>query len=181
MVQVEALRPVAEAFKAMAAETAPRLVFVSTSDEKQTEEFLKDFPADTPFPGELILDVKSASHKVFQLNSGIWSSIVSPIASSVGTFGLKGIWAGIQLGMRNRKLAGNSWMHGGTFVISHDAKLLFSHVDKHPTDWADISQVLDVLHVKLGEDIDRVKALQRWEKMQKRAENLKCTNGQCGT
>ena len=135
-----------------------RVIFVSSSEPWQTEEFLSK--SVVQFPGELFSDPTLKIHKLFQLKRGVWQSLVTPLWPGFKQYGIMGIIEGIRLGMEFSNLVGDSWQQGGVFVISPDGTIVYSYSEDYPGDWDAMNQALTACGVDLN--IDYHTAIENW-------------------
>lgn len=135
-----------------------RLVFFSSSEPWQTEEFLSK--SVVKFPGELFSDPTLKIHKAFQLKRGIGQSLVTPLWPGFKQYGLMGIIEGIRLGMEFSHLVGDSWQQGGAFVISPNSKVMYGYSEDYPGDWKAMGEALDACGVSLTADYQT--AIKKW-------------------
>lgn len=151
MAALEPLRPALAASKV-------RIIFMSSSEPWQTEEFLSK--SVVQFPGELFSDPTLKIHQAFQLKRGKWQSLVTPLWPGFKRYGLMGIIEGIRLGMEFSHLVGDSWQQGGTFVISSDSTIMYGHSEDYPGDWNAMDKALDACGVDLN--VDYHAAIKKW-------------------
>lgn len=146
-----------------------RVIFMSSSEPWQTEEFISK--SVVQFPGELFSDPTLKIHKAFQLKRGVWQSLVTPLWPGFKQYGLRGIIEGFRLGMEFSHLVGDSWQQGGTFVISIDSKIVYGHSEDYPGDWNAMDKALEACGVDLS--IDYHTAIRKWLTLRGNRRSLK--------
>ena len=152
--QMAALEPLQHVLAA----SKVRVIFLSSSEPWQTEEFLSK--SVVQFPGELFSDPTLKIHKAFQLKRGVWKSLVTPLWPGFRRYGVMGIIEGIRLGMEFSNLVGDSWQQGGTFVISWDSKIMYGHTEEYPGDWDAMDKALNACGIDIN--IDYHMAIEKW-------------------
>jgi len=136
-----------------------RLIFISSSTNEQTKEFITS--ATVKVPGELFGDPAVGTHKLFALKSGIFRSIFMPLWSGMKKYGFKGIVEGFRLGYETSHLAGASWQQGGVVLLDNDGKIVYQHTEEHPADWPDLKPVFQRIGVP-DATVDYSTAVKTW-------------------
>lgn len=139
------------------AENGVRLVFIGNSSPDQKKEFLSAVQVHD----DMYSDPQLGLYTLFDLKRGRFRSLVMPIISGVRNYGFKGVTEGIKLGYETSHLAGDSWQQGGTVVVDADGNIKHVHIEKHPTDWPDMEQILTLVGIQ-NTSINYKKAVNDW-------------------
>ncbi|XP_067660967.1 uncharacterized protein [Haliotis asinina] len=138
-----------------------RLIFITSSESKQTQEFLKS--STVSLCGEIFDDPSVSTYKVFSLKRGVFRSIFRPLVRGVKKYGFKGIVEGFRLGLEKSHLAGDSWQQGGTVLLDRSGQVLYQHIEEDPANWPDMKVVLRLVGMS-DASVDYEKAVSDWLK-----------------
>jgi len=108
------------------------LVVIGSGSSSMAAKFRQEFP----FTGELYIDPKLASYSLFKLPRGKWETFRPSInAVKMAVSQLKG-----ETNMSS--VQGDALQQGGLFIVGPGAQSLYSHINQHTGDHADIQDVV---------------------------------------
>jgi len=109
------------------------LVVVGNGRPEQAAEFAREENLDFP----LLVDPDMEAYRAAGLKHGIVEAVsLKTVGHAIRALGK---------GFRQKKVQGDPWQLGGTFVISPEGKTLFRHVSSEAGDHPNPNEVLSVL------------------------------------
>jgi len=109
------------------------LVVIGNGDANSAKQFKENFS----FQGEIYLDPKLDAYKSFKLQRGVWRTF--KITKETRKMMLDIVSKKISMD----KLQGDAFQQGGTFVIGPGDKLLFSYLNDHTGDHANVKDAIN--------------------------------------